>query len=111
MTFIYIWTNGIAPLDLELVDAVQPQGEESEAGEEDQHLDWPQDQLLRDPTEQSGDNAELGVVVLLGLLPPLLPLLLLSVPGADQAAAAAVTVVLHPPLVQGQQRYEPGHLQ
>ena len=65
MTFIYIWTNGIAPLDLELVDAVQPQGEESEAGEQDQHLDWPK------------DHTELGVVDLLGPLPNL-PLLLLS---------------------------------
>ena len=61
MTFIYIWTNGIAPLDLELVDAVQPQGEESEAGEQDQHLDWPK------------DHTELGVVDLLGPLPPSSP--------------------------------------
>ena len=52
-------TNGRAPLDLE------PQGEESEAGEQDQHLDWPK------------DHTELGVVDLLGPLPNL-PLLLLS---------------------------------
>ena len=30
--------------------------------------------------------------------------------GVEAAAAAAVTPSLHPPLVQGQQRHEPGHL-
>ena len=93
-------------LHLEPGDAVEAEGEEAEAGEQDQDLDWPQQQLLRDPAEQSGDDTELGVVS----SPLGSPLLLLSVPGAHQAAAAAVTVVLHSPLVQSQQRYEPGHL-
>ena len=92
-------------LHLELADAVHPQREEAEAGEQDGDLDGPQDQLVRDPAEQSGDDPQLGLVGRLARL------LSLSVTGAHQAAAAAVTVSLNPPLVQCQQGYEPGHLQ